>query len=159
MIGPKIVPSGGLDNFGSLARQCLCLSAVWGVESRSARIFRSVLHTIMNSTFTCPSCGAKTVGQFCSACGEKEITERDYSLGHYLQEIITAVTLLESKALRSLWLVVSKPGFLSNEYFSGRRVVTLSHSSCLSSSTSFTTSRSRCFSLQPSLRRSTLSST
>ena len=32
------------------------------------------------------------------------------------------MTLLESKALRSLWLVVSKPGFLSNEYFSGRRV-------------------------------------
>ena len=76
----------------------------------------------MSSTFTCPSCGAKTVGQFCSACGEKEITDRDYSLAHYLQEIIAAVTLLESKALRSLWLVVSKPGFLSSEYFSGRRI-------------------------------------
>jgi hypothetical protein len=76
----------------------------------------------MNSTFRCPSCGAKTVGQFCSACGEKEITERDYSLGRYLREVIAAVTLLESKALRSLWLVVSEPGFLSNEYFSGRRV-------------------------------------
>ena len=76
----------------------------------------------MNPSFTCPSCGAETVGQFCGACGEKEITERDYSVGHYLQEIIAAVTLLESKALRSLWLVVSKPGFLSSEYFSGRRV-------------------------------------
>ena len=76
----------------------------------------------MNPSFTCPSCGAETVGQFCGACGEKEITERDYSVGHYLQEIIAAVTLLESKALRSLWLVVSKPGFLSSEYLSGRRV-------------------------------------
>jgi hypothetical protein len=75
-----------------------------------------------NAVFTCPSCGAQTVGQFCCACGEKEISERDYSLRYYLQEITAVVTLLESKLLRSLWLVVTKPGFLSSEYFNGRRV-------------------------------------
>ncbi|HEX4487460.1 MAG TPA: DUF3667 domain-containing protein [Terriglobales bacterium] len=62
------------------------------------------------------------MGQFCCACGEKEISERDYSLRYYLQEITAVVTLLESKLLRSLWLVVTKPGFLSSEYFNGRRV-------------------------------------
>lgn len=41
---------------------------------------------------------------------------------HYLGEIVGAITLLESKVLRSVWLVVSKPGFLSREYFRGRRV-------------------------------------
>ena len=75
-----------------------------------------------DALFVCPSCSSETLGQFCCTCGEKKVTERDYSVGHYLQEIAAAVTLLESKALRSLWLVISKPGFLSSEYFNGRRV-------------------------------------
>lgn len=40
----------------------------------------------------------------------------------YLAEISAAVTLVESKVLRSVWLVVSKPGYLSSEYLRGRRV-------------------------------------
>ena len=40
----------------------------------------------------------------------------------YLAEIGAAITLVESKVLRSVWLVVSKPGHLSSEYLRGRRV-------------------------------------
>jgi hypothetical protein len=82
----------------------------------------SMSNAPVSATFRCPSCAAESLGRFCSHCGEKEITDRDYSLGHFFGEIITAVTLLESRALRSLWLVVTKPGFLSSEYFKGRRV-------------------------------------
>jgi len=77
---------------------------------------------LTRSIFSCPSCGNQTVGTFCGDCGEKEVTAKDYALRHYLKELVAAVTLLESKVFRSVWLVLSRPGFLSSEYFMGRRV-------------------------------------
>jgi hypothetical protein len=74
------------------------------------------------SLFTCPTCETKATGHFCSNCGEKELAADDLSLHHYLREIVTAVTLLESKVFRSVWFVVTQPGHLSTEYFRGRRV-------------------------------------
>jgi hypothetical protein len=76
----------------------------------------------VQATFACPSCGTETTGQFCSNCGEKEVSDQDYSLQHCGREIFAAATLLESKVFRSVWLVFSQPGYLSSEYFNGRRV-------------------------------------
>ncbi|HVI78741.1 MAG TPA: DUF3667 domain-containing protein [Candidatus Acidoferrum sp.] len=77
---------------------------------------------VTRSKFACPSCGTETVGTFCGSCGEKEVTDKDYSLRHYAKELVAALTLLESKLFRSVWLVLSRPGYLSSEYFVGRRV-------------------------------------
>jgi hypothetical protein len=74
------------------------------------------------TTFRCPSCGTENSGGYCGNCGEKEINESDYSLQHYAKEVTTEFTSLESKLFRSIWLLLTKPGFLSSEYFRGRRV-------------------------------------
>src|SRR5205085_11238864 len=37
--------------------------------------------------------------------------------------IVVAMTPAESKVFQTLWLVISRPGFLSTEYFKGRRVL------------------------------------
>ena len=50
------------------------------------------------------------------------MSSEDYSIRHYLEELLLAFTLLESKVLRSVWLVMSRPGYLSSEHFQGRRV-------------------------------------
>jgi len=62
------------------------------------------------------------MGSYCSQCGEKELSGDDYSIRHYLEELLLAFTLLESKVLRSVRLVLSRPGYLSSEHFHGRRV-------------------------------------
>ncbi len=62
------------------------------------------------------------MGRFCSACGEKRLTHHDYSIRHYALELFEVITHLESKLLRSGWLLVSQPGFLSHEHLLGRRV-------------------------------------
>jgi hypothetical protein len=72
--------------------------------------------------FACPSCGTESAGQFCRSCGEKQVTEQDFSLPRFLKDFLIAMTPAESKVFHTLWLVVSRPGFLSIEYFKGRRV-------------------------------------
>lgn len=92
------------------------------LNSRQSDLPLAEDHVSPQSLFTCPSCATETLGQFCSHCGEKEISKEDYSLRHFLAESVTALTLLESRVLRSVWLVAARPGYLSSEYFRGRRV-------------------------------------
>jgi hypothetical protein len=44
------------------------------------------------------------------------------SFRHYFEELIDAITHLDSKLLRSAWLLVRRPGLLSVDYLRGRRV-------------------------------------
>ena len=76
----------------------------------------------MEAELACPSCRTSHMGPFCASCGEKRRSHHDYSIRHYFSEVVEAVTHFDSKVLRSVWLLVSRPGLLSAEYFLGRRV-------------------------------------
>lgn len=73
------------------------------------------------SAGACGNCGAQLAGPFCSQCGEKKFSREDYSLGHFVEEAIDGLTHFDSRFLRTLKLLLTKPGELSNAFFHGGR--------------------------------------
>jgi len=68
----------------------------------------------------CPNCQATLHGQFCFACGQNQkSTKRHFFslISEALEDIFTPT----SRTARTLFALCFKPGFLSSEYFSGRR--------------------------------------
>jgi hypothetical protein len=73
------------------------------------------------ATGNCPNCNAPLYGPFCYACGQsKRGLIRHFStiLGDFLDSVLQ----IDSRTLRTLLPLYLKPGFLTNEYFAGRRV-------------------------------------
>jgi hypothetical protein len=74
------------------------------------------------STFVCPSCGTESIGRFCGNCGEQKLGSEDRSLRHYFDIVFNFLTHFDSKGYRSLWYLLARPGFLSEEQLRGSRV-------------------------------------
>jgi len=69
----------------------------------------------------CPNCGAPLLGEFCYACGQSKrglIRHFTSIVGDFLDTVFN----IDSRTLRTLRPLYFKPGYLSNEYFAGRRV-------------------------------------
>ncbi len=69
----------------------------------------------------CENCGATLLGEHCHACGQpvKGLVRHFSSI---LGDFFDTVLNIDSRVFRTLWPLFAKPGFLSREYFSGRRV-------------------------------------
>ena len=76
----------------------------------------------MEPTHICKSCGNQFAGNYCNLCGEKVLRPRVHSFKQFLSTFLVAITFADSSVLKSLWIVVSKPGFLATEFVEGRRV-------------------------------------
>jgi hypothetical protein len=71
----------------------------------------------------CPSCKTELLGDYCYNCGERRIKPGDYSLIQFIRQSVAFLTHYDSKLYRSVALLIVKPGFLTEEYFNGRRVL------------------------------------
>jgi hypothetical protein len=69
----------------------------------------------------CSNCGETLIGKFCHACGEKRRSRKDMAMSNFLKEVFRKFTHLDSQMIRSLFLLVAKPGFLTVEYLRGRQ--------------------------------------
>ena len=70
---------------------------------------------------TCLNCGAFLTAQFCAECGQKN---KDYRLSFkdlfsdFLEELLD----VDSRVLKSLRILFTRPGLLTTEYIKGRRI-------------------------------------
>lgn len=71
---------------------------------------------------TCPNCGTITTGRYCPDCGQKRLEPGELSLRHFFAQFLNALFHLDSRLLRSLGLLVIRPGRLLSDYLAGRRV-------------------------------------
>ncbi len=69
---------------------------------------------------TCANCGAALSGRYCGACGQRADTAA-HSVGHFLWEAIEALTHADSRVWCTLQPLLRLPGFLTREFFAGRR--------------------------------------
>tara|TARA_R110002073_G_scaffold5617_10_gene34463 strand:+ start:1047 stop:2042 length:996 start_codon:yes stop_codon:yes gene_type:complete len=68
----------------------------------------------------CPNCQAALHGQFCFACGQNQKAINRHFLT-LVNEALEDVFTPNSRSARTLIALCFKPGFLTREYFSGRR--------------------------------------
>jgi hypothetical protein len=69
---------------------------------------------------SCANCGAPLAGEFCATCGQRQELHV-HTLGHFAAEAFESVTHADSRLWRTLGYLLVKPGFLTREFFNGRR--------------------------------------
>lgn len=74
-----------------------------------------------SSIHVCKNCGHQFDGKFCNQCGEKIVAENEKQLSHLFAEAFHFITHLDSKFLKTVRLVLFRPGFVSKEYCEGKR--------------------------------------
>lgn len=70
---------------------------------------------------SCTNCGEAGVRRFCPACGESRPGAADLSVKHFFEHTFHEVVHLDSKIFKSFLYLVTRPGFLTLEYFAGRK--------------------------------------
>lgn len=68
----------------------------------------------------CLNCSAALTGKYCAACGQRD-DRHVHRLGHFLAEAFEGLTHADSRLWRTLWPLLARPGFLTREFFAGRR--------------------------------------
>lgn len=69
----------------------------------------------------CLNCGTTVQGRYCHACGQENIVPKE-SFGSLVIHFFYDITHFDSKFFDTLRYLFFKPGFLSLEYITGRRV-------------------------------------
>jgi uncharacterized protein DUF3667 len=71
---------------------------------------------------TCVNCGTVLRGPYCTECGERRATARDYSFWTFIEEAFQTFTNADGSFFGSVKTLLLRPGELTADYMRGRRV-------------------------------------
>ena len=74
----------------------------------------------MSETKLCKNCNSELIGNYCSDCGQ-EVKDMNLSIFYFIKEFFGNLFSLDSKVFVTIKYLITRPGFLSIEYISGRR--------------------------------------
>ena len=72
-------------------------------------------------TLVCANCHAALAGEYCGVCGQRH-EPHVHTVAHFAGEAFESVSHADSRLWRTLWYLLARPGFLTREFFAGRRV-------------------------------------
>lgn len=67
----------------------------------------------------CANCGAAITGNYCATCGQPTHVHR--TLGHMVEEFLHGLLHFDTRAWRTLPMLVFRPGTLTRDYIHGKR--------------------------------------
>ena len=67
----------------------------------------------------CLNCGAELKGKYCHVCGQ-EATSKTPSVGAFIVEYANHAFIWDSNFLKTLWNLISRPGYLTKEFIAGK---------------------------------------
>lgn len=76
--------------------------------------------TSPSQTTVCPNCGSAGEGLYCGSCGQKG-GPLNPTFSTFLHDLVHEFAHVDGKIVQSALLLIGRPGFLSREYFLGRR--------------------------------------
>lgn len=69
----------------------------------------------------CATCEVPLTGKYCPRCGEKVYLRHEFAIKHYTREIVYQITHIDAKIFKTLQLLFTSPGQLTEEYLLGRK--------------------------------------
>jgi hypothetical protein len=69
----------------------------------------------------CENCGTELAGHFCAQCGQPAMEYRRF-FWHVLRDLLESFLYWDSKFFATIWLLITRPWRLTNEFLAGRRV-------------------------------------
>ena len=72
-------------------------------------------------TLVCANCGAALGGEYCTACGQRHEPHL-HTVAHFAAEAFESISHADSRLWKTLWYLLARPGFLTREFFDGKRV-------------------------------------
>ena len=69
----------------------------------------------------CPACGVNVNAQHCPSCGERMLEAKDLTFMGLMGQVFQNVTSVDSRLLRSLRVLATRPGTITRAYLTGPR--------------------------------------